>query len=197
MSKGREKSTNTEEVPEQEVVDAQADAEAETPPEDEVTKLRREVEELRDKNLRLVAEQQNLQKRALRDKQEALRYAESAFATQLLVVLDDFDRTFESAQSATDVAVVADGMRIVYEHFLKVLQQHGIQPIDALGKPFDPSYHEAMMQQPSEEHPAGTILQEMARGYTMHDRVLRPSRVIVSGGPPSSGGDSQPEANEE
>lgn len=150
---------------------------------DEVAAVRREVEELRDKNLRLVAETQNLQKRALREKQEALRYAESEFARELLVVLDDLERTQESAKTATDVKSVADGVRIVYENFLKVLRQHEIEPIDALGKPFDPTYHEALMQQPSDKHPAGTVMQEMARGYTMHQRVIRPSRVVVSSGP--------------
>jgi molecular chaperone GrpE len=150
---------------------------------DELAALRREVEELRDKNLRQVAEMQNLQKRAQRERQEALRYAESEFARELLVVLDDFERTQESVKTATDVKSVADGVRIVQENLLKVLRQHEIEPIDAMGKPFDPTYHEAMMQQPSDEHAAGIVMQEMARGYTMHQRVIRPSRVIVSGGP--------------
>jgi len=157
----------------------------ETPPasvEDELTALRREVEELREKNLRLLAEAQNQQKRAQREKQEALRFAESDFARELLVILDDLERTQESARTATDARAVADGVRIVHEHILKVFKARGIEPIEAVGRPFDPTYHEAMMQQPSAEHPAGTVLQEMARGYRMHERVLRPSRVIVSSG---------------
>lgn len=150
---------------------------------DEVATLRREVEELRDKNLRQVAETQNLQKRFQREKLEALRYAESEFARELLVVLDDFERIQESVKTANDVKSVVDGVRIVHENFLKVLRQHEIEPIDALGKSFDPTYHEAMLQQPSDEHAAGVVMEEMARGYTMHQRVLRPSRVVVSSGP--------------
>jgi molecular chaperone GrpE len=154
-----------------------------TPPtDDELTTLRREVAELRDKNLRLLAEAQNQQKRAQRDRQEALRYAEAEFARELLVILDGFERTQEAAKAAPDAKTVADGVRIVYDHFLKVLHAHAIAPLEAVGKPFDPSFHEAMLQRPSDEYPAGTVLQELARGYTMHERVLRPSRVIVSGG---------------
>jgi molecular chaperone GrpE len=156
--------------------------------EDELTCLKREVQELRDKNLRLLAETQNQQKRAERDRREAVRYAESEFAKALLVILDDFERTQESARDARDAQSVADGVRIVYEHFLKVLEQHGIRPIEAQGVAFDPGLHEAMMQQPSDEHPAGTVLQEVRRGYAMHERVLRPARVIVSSGPASADG---------
>lgn len=151
---------------------------------DPLEQLQREADELREKNLRLLAEVQNQQKRAAREKQEALRYAEGDFARDLLPVLDDFERTRAAeAESTGEASAVLDGVRIVHEHLLKVLSQHGITPIDALHQPFDPSFHEAMLQQPSDEHPAGTVIQELARGYRMHDRVLRPSRVIVSSGP--------------
>ena len=156
------------------------------PAEDELTQLRREVAELRDKNLRLQAELQNQQKRTQREKQEALRYAEAEFARDLLVVLDDLNRTIEVANTAADVQTIVDGVRIIYEHFLKVLEQRQIKCIEAVGKPFNPAFHEALMQQPSTEHPAGTVLAETAHGYTMHERVLRPSRVILSSGPPAA-----------
>jgi len=165
------------------------EAAAPPPTEDELTQLRREVAELRDKNLRLVAELQNQQKRTQREKQEALRYAEAEFARDLLVVLDDLNRTLEVANTAADVQTVVDGVRIIYEHFLKVLEQRQIKCIEAVGKPFNPAFHEALMQQPSPEHPAGTVLGETARGYTMHERVLRPSRVILSSGPPPTPAD--------
>lgn len=176
------------------VLDAeeQSTAPAAQPEADELTQLRAEVAALRDRNLRLVAEQQNQQKRAQREKQEALRYAEAEFARELLIILDDLERTQEAAQNAVAVAAVADGVRIVHEHFLKVLRQFGIQPIEAAGQPFDPSIHEALLQQPSADHPAGNVLQELARGYTMHERVLRPSRVIVSSGPAAEAGATAP-----
>lgn len=152
-------------------------------PETEVDALRREIAELKDKNLRLLADAQNQQKRFAREKQDALRFAESDFAKDLLVILDDFERTQESAKSATEAKVVADGVKIVYDHFLKVLQQRGISPIESVGQPFDPAVHEALLQQPSAEQPAGVVLQEMHKGYRMHERTLRPARVIVSSGP--------------
>ena len=150
---------------------------------DELTALRSQVEELKAKNLRQLADAQNAAKRAEREKQEAIRYAEAAFAKELLGVVDDLERTLESARHAKDSQKVADGVRIVHEQFLKVLKAHHIVPIEAEGKPFDPSFHEAMLQQPSDEHPPGTVMQELARGYTMHERVLRPTRAIISVGP--------------
>lgn len=164
------------------------------PPEDELTAARREVAELRDKNLRLLAEAQNQQKRAEREKQELRRYAEFELARELLVLIDDLERTADAARAVPNSQAVADGVRIVSEHFQKILRDHGIAPIEAVGRPFDPSFHEALLKQPSDEHPAGVVLQELARGYTMHERVLRPSRVAVSGGPmqPAGQNDKEP-----
>ncbi len=188
VSVGKDKSSQ-EEAERQELREAQqaadpaetrADNAAETP---SLADLQREVEELRDQNLRLIAETRNLQQRAARDKAEAVRHAAGDFARDLLVIIDDLERTLDSARSATQVETVADGVRIVHEHFLKILADRHITQIDAEGRPFDPDLHEAVLQQPSDEHPAGTVIQELARGYRMHDRVLRYSRVIVSSGP--------------
>jgi len=164
---------------------APGDAEAppETPQAEETPAER--IETLHEENLRLMAELRNVRQRAQREKEEALKYAEADFARELLVVLDDLERTLASIQSAGNVQAVAEGVRIVYEHFLKVLRAHQIEPIEALGKAFDPDCHAAMMQQPSEEHPPGTVMQELARGYRMHGRVIRPSNVVVSSGPPA------------
>jgi molecular chaperone GrpE len=153
-------------------------------PEPAAESLERELKELRDRNLRLMAESQNAQKRLERDKQEALRYAEFDFARALLPIVDDLERTLDAARTGADLKAVTEGVRIVHEHVLKVLRERGIQPIDAAGQPFDPTHHEALLQQPSDEFPAGTVIQEAARGYTMHERTLRPARVIVSSGPP-------------
>ncbi|MFQ5805713.1 MAG: nucleotide exchange factor GrpE [Phycisphaerae bacterium] len=177
------------EVPEAAADQVQA-AEAQPPPTPE-----QEIEAVRDENLRLMAELRNVRQRAQREQQEALKYAEADFAKELLLVLDDLERTQESVKTADDVQPVAEGVRIVYEHFLKVLRGREIEPIEALGKPFDPDLHEAVMQQPSAEHPAGTITQEIARGYKMHGRVIRPAKVIVSSAPPAPPADEETEAN--
>lgn len=156
---------------------------ADNPGEDELTALRREVEDLRNRNLRLIAEQRNITQRAQRDREESVRYAIADFTRDLLVILDDLERSRQAAASADSAASVAEGVRIVHENFLKLLAQNGVQPIAAAGKPFDPAEHEALMQQPHDEVPAGCVVQEVQRGYRMHQRVLRPTRVIVSTGP--------------
>lgn len=153
---------------------------ADEEPADELTQLRRECGELRDKNLRIVAEMQNQQRRAQREKDEALKYAESSFAKELLVVLDGLERARDAATQSGQSGPVVDGVRIVYEQFLKILADHGIQPVDATGQPFNPDVHEAVMQQPSPEHAPGTVVQQLARGYQMHGRVLRTAKVIVA-----------------
>ena len=99
------------------------------------------------------------------------------------------ERTLASIDSGDDAPAVAEGVRIVYDHFLKVLRGRQIEPIKALGEPFDPDMHEAMMQQPSEEYDAQTVMQELSRGYRMRDRVIRPTKVIVSSGPSEAVGE--------
>ncbi len=170
----------------------------------ELEKLRQEVAELREKNLRLIAESRNAHQRTQREKAEAIKFAEADFARDLLVVLDDLVRTQQSAEgkdlvqpasapepppAASELSAeprlraLLDGVRIVHEHFLKVLKAHAISPIEALGRKFDPHEHEALFQLATDQYAAGTVAQELARGYKMHDRVLRPTRVAVSKGP--------------
>ncbi|MBN2446262.1 MAG: nucleotide exchange factor GrpE [Phycisphaerae bacterium] len=172
-------STAAEDKPKDETpVDAESEPEL-----SELELAQREVAELNDKNLRLIAELRNTQQRLERDKGEALRYAEAGFARDLLIILDDLERTQRSASEADNVQSVADGVRIVYEHFLKVLKDRNIEPIDAVGQTFDPDLHEAMLQRASSEHASGTVMEELTRGYRMHGRVIRPARVVVSSGP--------------
>ncbi|TWT40960.1 heat shock protein GrpE [Phycisphaerae bacterium RAS1] len=149
---------------------------------DEAEALRKQVAELTDKNLRLVAEMQNMQRRAAREREESLRFAEAEFARELLVVMDDLERTREAIKAGNDAAAIADGVRIVFEHFDKVLRSREIVPIDAVGKAFNADEHEALMQEPSPDVPAGSVLREVHRGYRMRDRVLRTARVVVSKG---------------
>lgn len=162
-------------------------ATAEATLQERVDALTAEAARLRDENLRVIAEARNQQVRALREKQDALRYAEADFARELLVVLDDLERVQESARTAGDVKAVAEGVRITYEHFLKVLRERRIEPLSALGERFDPTYHEALLKQPSDTYPEGTVAQEVARGWKMHDRVLRAARVVVSAGAAKDG----------
>ena len=151
--------------------------------------LRAEVLRLRDENLRLeketlrqIAEVRNIHQRLQREKAEALRYASADIVRELLVVIDDLDRSLEAVKTGADATTLAEGVRIVNDHFMKVLKARGVEAIPAEGQPFDPSLHEALMQQPSADVPAGSVIQEVQKGYRMYDRVLRPARVIVSCG---------------
>ncbi len=139
-----------------------------------------------DKFLRAKADYQNLQKRAADEQRNAIRYANADFARSLVQVLDDFERTLQAAEKAPEADSVASGVKLVYQKLLKLLGDHHVEPIEALGKPFDPHLHEALMQEPCETLPPNSVLREIQRGYKLHDRVLRPARVVVSKAPEPS-----------
>lgn len=131
------------------------------------------------------AEFLNYQKR-MRKEMDALREgAIHDFASELLPILDDFARAIaalDSAEARTDEdhKGFADGVKMIEAQLHKALEKHQIKPIAAKGQPFDPTYHEAVMQQPSDDQPGGTVLEELRRGYTAGDRVLRAAQVIVA-----------------
>jgi molecular chaperone GrpE len=138
------------------------------------------IEQLEDKLARARAELQNAQRRHRVERGQAIRYANTEVMKSLLGVIDDFERSLAAAEDSDNLQAVVDGVRLVYENLTKALRDHGLTLIPALHEPFDPEVHEAMMQQPSAEFPSGTVLNEVARGYRLHDRVVRPSKVIVS-----------------
>lgn len=157
--------------------------EQETDPQnsDPVVLLQNKVNQLEDSLLRAKADFQNLQRRTTIEKSEAIQFANAEIMKSLLTIIDDFNRSFEAMESS-DKKDVSDtsGFRLIYENFIGALSQHGLVTIDALHKPFDPTIHEALLQQPSNEYPPGTVIEELASGYRLRDRVIRPSRVIVS-----------------
>lgn len=144
--------------------------------------LQAQVADLKDKNLRLLAELENTRVRMQRELSEGLRYATMPLIRDLLPVYDNLLRAIQSAGDATDGIV--DGVKMVAQQFEQALERHGCKKIPALGEMFDPNLHEALLHQPSAEHPAMTVILEYAPGFVLHDRVVRPSKVIVSSGPP-------------
>ena len=141
-----------------------------------------EVDEWKDKFLRAKADLSNYQKRAEKDRADSVRYATADLARSLLPVIDDLDRVITNAPEGD--ALLA-GVKLTRDNFLKILEGFQIVSIPAEGQPFDPHLHEAVMEQPS-DHAERTVLKEVGRGYRLHDRVLRPARVIVS--KPADGG---------
>lgn len=145
-----------------------------------VEDLQAKIESLEESLLRAKADFQNFQRRSAVERSEAIQYANAELMRSLLEVLDDFERSLAAVESSDSIASVVDGVRLVYENLVKALRQHGLETIEALHQPFDPHLHQAVMQQPSEDHPTGTVLQETAKGYRLWDRVIRPTKVIVS-----------------
>ncbi len=146
-----------------------------------------EVEQARDQNLDLAkrtrAEFENYQKRSQRENAAALRYAEGPLAFDILGILDNLDRAVAAAQQAGETGPLVQGVAMVQTQVLDAFRRHHITRIEAQGEPFDPNQHQAVMQQPTKEHPPGTVAQVLEHGYMIHDRVLRPARVIVSTAP--------------
>jgi molecular chaperone GrpE len=146
-----------------------------------------EAEQKRDEYLYLAqrtrADFENYQKRIKRDQAEERRYAQMPLAADLLLALDNLERATAAAEQAGEKGPLVQGVAMVHTQLLDILRRHGITPIEAQGKPFDPNSHQAVMQQPSKEHPPMTVLQVLERGYLIHDRVLRPARVVVSTAP--------------
>ncbi len=136
-----------------------------------------------DNNMRLLAEIDNLRKRSQRDMQQQVKYAALPVISEMLSVIDDLHRTLEASQSGGDVEAFTGGVEIVVQSFMSVLEKYQCLAIKAeAGESFDVNLHEAISLQPSEQFDANVILAVVQQGYQMHDRVIRPSQVVVSSG---------------
>jgi molecular chaperone GrpE len=145
----------------------------------EVAYLKKERDELRDQVLRVRAEFANYQKRSKQQADADRVYAVGSLARDLLDPLDNFERANNALRASGDGGV-SSGLEMVRKQLLEILAKHGVEPITALGMPFDPNLHDAILQQPSVEYPEGTIVAELGKGYKIGDRVLRPTKVAVS-----------------
>ncbi len=148
--------------------------------ESEVESLRKELDAMKDRYLRALADCQNIQKRAAAERNEAVQRGQADLVRALLPVLDNFERTVQAAGSAGDVKTVVEGIRIVHDQLLKVLGEFGLERMAlAKGDPFDPVYHQAVAQQPTDEVDPEHVLHVAQAGYTMRDRTLRAATVVV------------------
>lgn len=145
--------------------------------------LAAELAAANDRLLRLQAEMQNLRNRTSREIADERRYAALPVLRDLLPVLDNINRAIEAAEKAGEVENLLEGFRLVRQQLLTTLINHGAEPIEALGQPFDPNFHQAILHQPSNDAPADTVTMVTQQGYKLHDRVVRPTQVIVSSGP--------------
>ncbi len=162
----------------------------------EVEQLRADVAAAADAKLRAQAELENFRRRAARQMEEERRYAQMPLMRDLLPVVDNIRRAIEAAEKTEDAAGLLEGFKLVAKQLQDVLGRHDCTEIEALGAPFDPHYHHAISQQPSAEHPAGTVLIVAQPGFRLHDRVVRPSQVVVSAAPPEAPGSDHEEQRE-
>ncbi len=145
--------------------------------------LEQQLQEARDRELKAQAELENFRKRLSRDFEQQLKYASLPLLRDLLDVIDNLNRALGVTDASPSVQALLDGVKMVQGQLETVMLKYHCKPIPAVGVPFDPNFHQAVTQAPSDSVPAGSVVQEVSVGYTMHDRVIRPSMVIVSTGP--------------
>ena len=140
-----------------------------------------EAIENRDRMLRMAAELDNYKKRAARDLDDIKKFATENLIRQLLTVVDNLERAIASAASENESDQrLVDGVALTLAEIMKILEKHYVSPIQALGEPFDPAFHQAMCQEESIDQPPNTVVQEFQKGYLIHERLLRPAMVVVS-----------------
>ena len=154
---------------------------AQPPTDEQVAALILERDQLKDQLLRLRADFDNYRKRTARETERTRKMAAEDLIRDLLPVLDNLDRALAHASDPSEG--LAQGVEMVFKQLSDVLAARGVEAIPAVGEPFDPNVHEALSQQPSPDLPAHTVMTEWQRGYRIGDNVLRPAKVVVSGGP--------------
>jgi molecular chaperone GrpE len=151
--------------------------------EDLTAGLQADLDRFRDLALRSQADFENYKKRCAREKEEAIKYANSSLFERLTTIVDNFELGLSAARGQSEKSPIYSGMSMVLKQLGDFLAENGLQPIDAEGQKFDPNLHEAIAHEPSDAVPEGTVVRQTRRGYRFKDRLLRPSAVVVSSGP--------------
>ena len=146
-----------------------------------LTDAQEAIAELNERIVRLTADFDNFRKRAQREKDEARQFANQGLLEKLLPVLDNFEMALTAVKDADPS--VRDGVQMILDQLLGVLKESGVEPVDAMGQPFDPNLHEALSQEETTEVEEGTVVQQVQRGYKLNDRLVRPARVVVAKAP--------------
>jgi molecular chaperone GrpE len=159
-------------------------------PDEELSKLRQELESLQKERdelfgrlQRVSADYANFQKRVPKQINDSVAYEKDRLIRSLLPILDNMDHLLK-AHSTESTDAIVQGVEIIYGHMLDILKSHGVEQMPALGEPFDPARHEAVMRRTEPGQPPDVVLEEIQKGYRIGDRILRPTRVVVSQAPP-------------
>ncbi|MWV45307.1 nucleotide exchange factor GrpE [Paenibacillus sp. HJL G12] len=148
--------------------------------ENEVQRLQTLADDYQQRALRTQADFDNFRKRTQKEKEDFAKYASSKLITELLPIIDNFDRAITAAGDIADNDSFAKGVGMIFRQLESVLKSEGLEPMDTIGQPFNPEFHQAIMQVESDEHEEGVVVEEVQKGYMLKDRVLRPAMVKVS-----------------
>ena len=140
--------------------------------------VKNELTEQKDKFVRLQAETDNFRKRLSREKEEFSQYANERLFKELLPIFDNFERALEDPSN--DIKSLKEGLAMILKQFSSFLQKEKVVPVEAIGKKFDPMIHEVLTSEESSEHEENTIISQFVKGYTINNRVIRPSQVVIS-----------------
>lgn len=160
--------------------DADTSAEQQQDEASELEQLRQLVEEHQQRALRAQADFDNFRRRTRQEKEEFAKYASMKVVEQLLPVVDNFDRALAASKDTKDFDSLLKGVEMIFRQLDQVLANEGLKAMDAVGQPFNPEFHQAIMQVESDEHEEGIVVEEVQKGYMLKDKVLRPAMVKVS-----------------
>jgi molecular chaperone GrpE len=161
---------------------------------DQLTQLKAELSKYKDVALRSVADLDNYRKRMAREKDDAIRYANSNFLERLIPILDNFELGLQAAKAGGSQSAVQDGLMMVFKQLQDFLTSCGVETIDATGQHFDPNVHEAIAQEQNAEVAEGFVIRQLRKGYKLKDRLIRPANVVVSKGTPAGEDSATPGA---
>jgi molecular chaperone GrpE len=151
--------------------------------EDLTAGLQADLDRFRDLAMRSQADFENYKKRSAREKQEAIKYANTLLLEKLVPIIDNFELGLAAAKKEGKESPIYSGMNLVLKQLNDFMIDNGVEPIEAVGQKFDPNLHEAIAHEPSSEFHEGIVMRQARRGYRFKDRLLRPSSVVVSSGP--------------
>lgn len=169
----------------------QQDASTETGSSD-LDRIKAERDQNLDKFQRVTAELENFRRRVQREAELSARYSSLPLIRDLLPAMDNVARTIQAAEQTGKLDDLIQGLQMIIAQFDQIFGSHSAKPIAAVGEIFDPNLHEALQQVPTDEHPPMTVIQELERGYIMHDRVIRPTKVLVACALPELTKDAEP-----
>jgi len=146
----------------------------------DIETLQAQLRAEQDRCLRLSAEFDNYKKRSAKEMMEFRKFANESVFEKLLIVVDNLERALDSGEQQSDPACILEGIQLTHKELIKLFDTFNVKSLKSEGTRFDPAFHQAVTQQESDEHPDNTVISELQKGYLIHDRLLRPSMVVVS-----------------